>query len=244
MRLLTACALLLYAGAAVAQQKPKPAFEVAAVRPADPNLAGSIFVDMAADPSVVRYGNVSLRDAIRGAYRARDFLIVAPDWLSTAKFQIEGKMPEGASSDQAPEMLQSLLEERFKLKVRREMKEMDVYALLPAAGGFKMKPSELKIDGKTPTAMGTDGKPRLPVSFGSFGDAVMVSAPGASMLTFVGVTSRFTARPLVDATGIDGTYDFQIRFAPETDAGFLPGQTRMPQEMLIVEQMEKIPTEN
>jgi uncharacterized protein (TIGR03435 family) len=240
--------------------------------PSDPNPANTIFVDMSADPSIVRYGNITLRDAIRGAFRARDFLIVAPDWMANARFQIEGKMPEGATPDQAPEMLQALLEERFKLETRREMKEMDVYALVVGPDGFKMKQSELKIDGKMPTAMGTDGKPRLPVSFGAVGDAVMVNAPGASMLTFAGVTSRFTARPLVDATGLEGTYDFAIRFAPETTAGFLPAQTqtnagvaldpapslndalkphglriekrKMPLETVVVTRMERTPTEN
>lgn len=257
-------------GIAFAQQKAtKPSFEVAVVKPLDPNT--SPLVEMSADPTVIRYGNITLRDAIRGSFRVRDFQIVAPDWLSNARFYIQGKLPDGVPPDQAPEMLQSLLEERFKLETRRETKEMDVYALLPAAGGHKLKPSELRIDSKTPTAMGTDGKPRQMVSFGGNANEVTVIAPGSSFLTFVGVTSRFTARPLVDLTSDDGLYDFKIRFAPENTGGFpqavdsnppppadpAPSLTdalkemglrierrKMPIEMLIVTRMEKVPTEN
>jgi len=125
-------------------------------------------------------------------------------------------LPEGAATEQAADMFQALPEERFKLETRRETKEMDVYALLLAPGGLKLKPSELKIDSKAPT----DGKPRQIVSFGGNANEVTVTAPGSSFLTFVGVTSRFTARPLVDLTGNDGLYDFQIRFAPENTGGF------------------------
>lgn len=268
--LLIAPLLALEIGVGYAQQKtPKPSFEVAVIKPLDPNT--SPLVEMSADPTVIRYGNITLRDAIRGSYRVRDFQIVAPDWLSNTRFYIQGKLPDGAAPEQAADMLQSLLEERFKLETRRETKEMDVYALLLAPDGLKLKPSELKIDSKTPTAMGTDGKPRQVVYFGGNANEVTVTAPGSSFLTFVGVTSRFTARPLVDLTGNDGLYDFQIRFAPENTGGFPQGvqgnplpsadtaptladalkemglrieKRKMQIEMLIVTRMEKVPTEN
>src|SRR4051812_37505677 len=101
------CVLLACSGVAFAQKPPaKPAFEVATVRPADPNPANSILVGMSADPSIVRYRNLTLRDAIRGAYRVRDFQIVGPDWMSTARFEVDATLPPGASSDQIPEMFQ------------------------------------------------------------------------------------------------------------------------------------------
>src|SRR5262249_32922520 len=144
------------------QPTSKPTFEVAAVRPADPDLSDSIFVGMSADPSVVTYRNTTLRDAIRGAYKVRDFLIVGPDWMSTARFDIAGKLPAGSTTDQIPEMLQALLEERFKLTFRREPKEMQVYALVAAKDGPKLKPAEIQASNQ-PMAMGTDGKPRSAV---------------------------------------------------------------------------------
>ena len=103
----TICVLLVWCGVAFAQQRPaKPAFEVATIKPLDPN--SSVLVGMSADPSIVRYGNLTLRDAIRGAYKVRDFQIVGPDWMSTARFNVDAKLPAGASTDQIPEMFQSL----------------------------------------------------------------------------------------------------------------------------------------
>ncbi|MEP7351613.1 MAG: TIGR03435 family protein [Acidobacteriota bacterium] len=265
------CLMLVSFTAAFSQPKPaKPAFEVAAVRPSDPNPDNTILVGMSQDPSVVRYDNITLRDTIRGAFRVRDFQIVAPDWMANARFQIEGKIPAGVSNDQIPEMLQSLLAERFKLETRREMKETNVYALVVAKDGPKLKPSESKPDSKAMTAMGTDGKPRQLVYFGGSSSDVTVTAPGASLLTFVGVTSRFTQWPLVDMTGIEGLYDFSLRFAPEVSGGLreppanAPGaldpaptladalkqyglrieKRKLPLEMLVVTHMDRVPTEN
>lgn len=281
MKLAAPCALLLPLAVCFAQPKAaKPEFEVAAVRPSDPDPANRILVGMSADPSIVRYDNLTLRAAIRGAFRVRDFQIVAPDWMENARFQIEAKLPVGASADQIPEMLQALLEERFKLETRRETKEMNVYALVVGRDGPKLKPSELNKSAElkddsvppAPTAMGTDGKPRQLVYFGGSSEDAFVGAPGANLLTFVGVLSRFTALPVMDMTGIEGLYDFTVRFAPEVSDGLrqvpanAPGapiadpapslgdalkeyglrieKRKMPVEMLIVTHMERMPAEN
>ena len=53
------------------------------MKPSDPNPANTILVGMSADRAIVRYGNITLRDAVRGAFRVRDFQIVAPDWMRT-----------------------------------------------------------------------------------------------------------------------------------------------------------------
>ena len=258
-------ALLVFLGIGFSQPKPsKPSFEVAVIRPVNANDA--IFVPMSADPTVVSYGNINLRDALRGAFRMRAFQIVTPDWIATARFDIQGKLPEGATPDQAPEMLQSLLEERFKMETRRETRDTDVYALLAAPGGHKLKPTDMTNYAKGPMAMGTDGKPRQAVGFGGNTASVTIMAPGASLLTFVGVTSRFTARPLVDLTGIDGLYDFNITFVPEIrdilaeappnaetapilavalkPYGLRIEKRKMPLEYLIVVRSERTPTEN
>jgi uncharacterized protein (TIGR03435 family) len=266
-----ACLLLVVSGAAFAQQAPaKAAFEVASVRPADPNPANAILVGMSADPSMVRYRNLTLRDAIRGAYMVRDFQIVGPDWMSTARFEVDAKLPAGARTEQIPEMFQNLLEERFKLTFRRESKEMQVYALLVGKDGPKLKPTEMKTDNQ-PMAMGTDGKPRAMVSFRGSASSVTVFAPSASLLTLVGVTSRFTGRPLVDETHVEGLYDFTLTFAPEVTTSLAPAAPngpagvsepagtlsdavkkyglrieprKAPIEMFIVTHLEKTPVDN
>ncbi|HEY4365355.1 MAG TPA: TIGR03435 family protein [Bryobacteraceae bacterium] len=176
---------------------------------------------MSANPSIVRYRNLTLRDAIRGAYKMSDFQIVAPDWLSTARFEIDAKLPSGAGTDQIPEMFQALLEERFGLTWRSDTKEMQVYSLLVGKDGAKLKPAERQPEGQ-PQAMGTDGKPRAAVIYSGSPAGVTLTAHSASILTLVGVASRFTTRPVVDETGIDGLYDFVLTFAPE-ETKFLPG---------------------
>jgi uncharacterized protein (TIGR03435 family) len=213
------CSLLVL-GAMAQQPSAKRAFEVANVKPIDPN--NSVFVGMSADPSLVSYRNLTLRDAIRGAYKVRDFQIVGPDWMSNVRFDVAAKLPAGATTDQIPEMFQSLLEERFKLTWRRESKEMQVYALLVGKDGPKLKPAQ-KLAPNQAMAMGTDGKPRASVVFGGSLSQMTITAPSASILTLVGVASRFTSRPVVDDTGIDGEYDFSLTFAAETDAGLPQG---------------------
>ena len=209
--------LLIWSNIAFTQQiKPKPTFEVASIKVSDPN--SSPLVGMSADPSIVRYWNLTLRDAIRGAYKVRDFQIVGPDWMSTARFEVDAKLPQGASTDQIPEMFQSLLEERFKLTFSRVPKEMQVMALVVAKDGPKLTKPATQPDGQTANqqmAMGTDGKPRPIVFFGGSASSVTVTAPNSTLLTLVGVTTRFTSKPLVDETGIEGQYDFSLTFFPE-----------------------------
>ena len=205
--------LLVWSNIAFTQQvNPKPTFEVASVKALDPN-SSPLLVGMSADPSIVSYRNLTLRDAIRGAYKVRDFQIVGPDWMSTVRFTVDAKLPHGASTDQIPEMFQSLLEERFKLTFSRVPKEMQVMALLVAKDGPKLtKPAALP-DGQTANpqmAMGTDGKPRPLVFFGGSASAVTVTAPNSTPLDLVGVTTWLTSKPVIDETGIEGQYDFSL----------------------------------
>jgi uncharacterized protein (TIGR03435 family) len=149
--------------------------------------------------------------------------------MSTVRFEVDAKLPAGATTEQVPEMFQSLLEERFGLTWRREPKEMQVYSVLVGKDGPKLKEAQ-KAAGNQPLAMGTDGKPRSLVSFGGNASSVTVFAPSASLLTLVGVTSRFTGKPLVDDTAIQGDYNFTLTFAPEvtTSLGIAPGNSAEP----------------
>ena len=172
-------------------------------------------------------------------------------------------------------MLQALLVERFKLEIRRDMKEHNVYTLMVGNGGAKLKLSERKTDNNSPRALGPDGKPRPMIMFAfAPGGAVTITAPSASLASLIGLMSRFTARPIVDITGIEGLYDFKLTFAAETNPGLNtsapPGSDgavtsaepapsvfgavkqyglrlearKAAVEMLTVIHLEKIPTEN
>lgn len=113
--------------------------------------------------SRAEYIYMSLKDLIAIAYKVKPYQITGPAWLPTERFDIEAKMPEGASKDDAPGMLVSLLEERFKLAAHRDNQEHPVLALMVGKDGPKLKespaatepidenaplkPGEMKIDG-------------------------------------------------------------------------------------------------
>ncbi len=97
------------------------------------------------------------------AYGVKPYQISAPDWLAATRFDIIAKFPAGATKADAPKMLQSLLEDRFKLATHRATSEHPVLALVVGKGGPKLKASSetpVAIDEKTPLAPGqrqTDG---------------------------------------------------------------------------------------
>ena len=102
----------------------------------------------------VEYMFMNLRSLIALAYGLRADQVAGPDWMEEAPFDIVAKMPEGATKEGAPKMLQTLLEERFKLAVRRTNSERPVLALVVGKGGLKMKPSverPVALDAARPT---------------------------------------------------------------------------------------------
>lgn len=269
------CAIVASFGFALAlPAADKPAFEVASIKATDPNPQNTVFIGMTADGAMVKYTNMTLRDCIRGAFRARDFQIVGPDWMTKARFEIDAKLPPDASMEQIPEMLQSLLEERFRLEVRRDRKDQDVYALLVGKGGAKLKPPDVKAVDGAPTALGPDGQPRAMMQYAFLPGGMSITAPSATLATFVGLMSRFTARPVVDMTGIEGQYQLEVKFFPDGNIDLphilavgpdgkgvepdpLPSlfdavqkyglrleKRKEPIEMLTVVHLEKTPTDN
>jgi uncharacterized protein (TIGR03435 family) len=216
MKSCTICACFISFNLALGQPATdKPAFEVASIKATDPNPENTAFIGMTADGARVKYTNITLRDCIRGAFRVRDFQIVGPDWMTKARYEINATLPARASMDQIPEMLQALLEERFKLEVRREQKDTNVYALLVGNGGAKLKPAEVKAVAGAPTALGPDGQPRAMMQYAFLPGGMSITAPSATLASVVGLTSRFTARPVVDMTGIEGQYEFEVKFFPD-----------------------------
>jgi uncharacterized protein (TIGR03435 family) len=104
------------------QSGNKPAFEVASIKPSDPNPSNRMFTGMKADADMVRYTNITLKDCIPAAYRVRDFQIGGPDWMNSFRFEITAKLPAAASIEQIPEMMQGLLTERFGMVLQHGTK--------------------------------------------------------------------------------------------------------------------------
>ena len=172
--------LALTAIAALAQTAPT--FEVASIKPAAPLDMMKVAAEVQAghmpkigarvDAARAEYTYMALKDLIVTAYKVKPYQVTGPDWISTTRFDIVAKLPEGATKADAPKMLQALLEDRFKLAVRRDKKENPVLALVVAKGGPKMQESAeapVAIDENAPlkpgemTTDGPDGPVRMTV---------------------------------------------------------------------------------
>ena len=138
--------LALACAAAAQTPAAKAQFEVATVKAAPPlnpqaMAAGKMHVGMNIEGSRVDMGFMSLADLTQYAYKLKQHQVVMPEWAKNQRFDILAKMPEGATKEQVPEMVQSLLTERFGLTFHKESREQNVYGLLVAKGGHKLKES-------------------------------------------------------------------------------------------------------
>src|SRR5271157_1598902 len=135
--------LTLFSSVAVFGQSPPalPEFEVASVKKSAPIAPGQVNIGVHIDGAMVRCSSLPMRSYIRMAYRVNDYQVLGPDWLATENFDIAAKLPDGATRAQLPEMIQSLLADRFKLVLHRDKKEFPVYALVVAKNGPKLKES-------------------------------------------------------------------------------------------------------
>jgi uncharacterized protein (TIGR03435 family) len=202
---------------------PAPTFEVASVKPSPPPTGNGIMRRLGApDPGMINYGNATLAMLISRAYGVKDFQVSGPDWLTSLGYDVVAKVPAGVPADQVPLMLQTLLAERFKLKLHRESKTIDVYALIVGKGGPKLKESDPADLAVVP---GADGpQPPHPGAGPGRGPGVrMLVTPGGgrqisghmTMAQLTDVMSFFMDRPVVDSTGLTGTYDVDMAFMPD-----------------------------
>lgn len=169
-------------------------------------------------------------------------LVGGPSWIRTDQYDVEAKVDDalGEKFAKAPPdkpyfrapskevtyqmqlMMQSMLVERFNLKVHREMREGPVFALVVAKGGAKFLHTKLpELD----AAMRNPGQPppRLPPC--TPGTMCMVRQASMSELAYIiwdfgehGVVSEI-GRPVIDQTGLKGDYYIQLQWAPELRPG-------------------------
>ena len=102
-----------------------------------------------------------LKNLIQSAYRVKSYQVSGPAWLDSERFEIIAKLPEGASQEQVPEMLQKLLQERFGLKLHRETKELPIYALVVGKNGPKLEEVADAPGGPGPGGAGPGGMMRI-----------------------------------------------------------------------------------
>src|SRR5215472_12640802 len=129
--------------AAVVLGQIRPTFEVASIHAVPPQVSG-VNVGLRIEGSQVRFTYLSLRESVARAYRLKAWQIIGPAWLNEDRFDITAILPPGASASQIPEMLQTLLVQRFQLRLHRASRDFPVYSLEVARGGIKLQ--ELPAD--------------------------------------------------------------------------------------------------
>ncbi len=202
----------LTAAAILAQPPaPKPAFEVASIRPASGKPApGTQGLGLlrggpgSADPERLTGNSVNLRILLQRAYGLQTFQVIGPDWISTALFDIAAKVPPGATKNDFNLMLQSLLEDRFKMKLHHETREFPAYNLVVAKGGFKLKEA-------APDASGGTIITRPPKD----GSGFVTTGRGAKLAGLASVLqNQLKGSVITDQTGLTDIYDFRFEFSP------------------------------
>ena len=198
-----------------AAETPAPSFEVASIKP---NKSDDMRMMLRITPDGLSAAGMSAKFLIEFAYDIKDFQISGgPGWLDSEKYDIDAKMDEATIEaikkmprEQAVEqrrlMLQSLLADRFKLKVTHSSKELPVYALVVAKNGPKLTHSADTPPGSTP-------RNQLRFTPGE------LSGMGVPISLLVNQLAREVGRQVVDKTGLQGNYDFTLRFTSEQRLG-------------------------
>lgn len=251
-------ALAAVSAAAVCAQTQKPqtqnakpaAFEVASVkRNSDSGPPGDIPANSDNSPGHFAMRDKPLRYILEWAYDLKDFQIVGPEWIKIDdRFDIVANAPGPATNDQMRPMLQTLLTERFQMKSHFEKREMSVYALLPGKGEAKL----MKTDPNAPQT----------INGGAAGGAQFHNFP-LSRLTFL--LTRRMDRPVIDLTGITGNFDYTVDIsglgrgmgssgydgegrsvfqAVQEDMGLKLEPRKWPVDVLVIDSVSKVPTEN
>ena len=291
-------AVLLSVPAGNPQSSSAPlTFEAASVRTAPPDRPGGVPVaggPGTKDPGLFTGSGIPLLPLVMQAYDLKfRFQLAWLPWMETERYSIRAKVPPGTSKDQFRVMLQNLLVERFALKVHRETRNMSGYWLVVAKGGPKLTPSAppppvqpVQAEPSPATTLGKNGLPPG-VVIGRSGTPEL--APGntphelvtraghflrarretAEYLAFR--LSRELQRPVSDATGLKGEYDYTLIWSPDhlmarsadSDSGgepeapplfealerqlglkLQPVKRSIPVDVLVVDYARKIPTEN
>jgi uncharacterized protein (TIGR03435 family) len=240
----TALSLLVLTSLALAADPP-PAFEVASVRPSE---GGRETVDVL--PGTVTMRNMRLTGVIRWAYNVLDAQVSGPDWLDGARFEIIAKAGKPAPEAEMRMMMQKLLADRFKLEFHRQVKDVSALVLTVGKNGHKLKEVE------------QEGSPSFQTG------RLNLTGKGATVAQLIVFLSRELRQPIVDQTGLGGRYDYfmdinkyvtdEMRNQPGPPAeaptiiaqalnsqlGLRVDAKKVPLEVLIIDKIEKTPTDN
>jgi len=199
--------------ASYAQADGKIEFEVASVKPASASVGGHVGCNGGpgtADPGLFTCENFTLSNLVLMAYNLRAYQLVAPGWTYTDRYNVTAKVPTGTARSQFRLMQQTLLQERFRLALHYEKRQMPIYELTVAGNGPKLRPSadaSGPYDADPPWVMPLAGPPVRA--------RVQKKGTKESILLIVNFLSNELGRPVTDATGLKGVYDYTLTWMAE-----------------------------
>ena len=268
------CAVVLITGTLVSAQRPqqsasanaRPAFEVASIKRTPPGTKG--FSYGARPGGLWTMTNRTIGTIIREAYPTQiNELVGAPGWVSEDPYDVTAKAEGNPSREQMRLMLQALLADRFKLKAHYEKQERPIYALVIARSDGRVAPGLVQstIDCAAVAAARREGRtPDGPVPANGAppcawtGNGEMIRFGGLPLSRLGESIGQPDGRPVVDKTGLPGSYEFTLRYAQQPAPGNdLPSiftaleeqlglklvPERAPLDVLVVDHIER-PTEN
>jgi uncharacterized protein (TIGR03435 family) len=215
-----------------------PAFEVASVKPSNPNPSDPLRGAPMVLPALGRLTatNATLRMLVMSAFQKQPFeLTGGPQWQNGPKFDITATTENRtATTDQLLGMLQTLLADRFKLKTHVEKREVPIYALMLARDdrrfGQKLKAStaecpdfktqrQEQLEALAKGGLGAlaamrpkpgENRPCTVASAPAGPGLVGIKATGQTMALLATVLTQLVGRPVIDKTGLEGLYDFEF----------------------------------
>jgi uncharacterized protein (TIGR03435 family) len=225
--LLVAAAAVLLAGpvglglldaAAQSSSTLRPQFDVVSIK-RTPEITGP-GIDFSAMPGGrLHVRNNPVMNLIGNAYDFPQYRITGgPEWLRTDRYEIEAKADGAPTRSQMMVMVQTLLEDRFKLRVHRETREGQVYVLSVAKGGLKLAPS--KDDGCVHRSPGTvlpatETRPNCGNNWlRQRGPNLAWTATRIDMGAVAGALAIVMRRTVLDKTGAAGFFDINVELPP------------------------------
>jgi uncharacterized protein (TIGR03435 family) len=197
--------------------------------------------------------NIAMQEAIQWAYNVESYQVTGPGWMGNTRFDIVAKAAGPATDDEMRVMMQNLLASRFQLTMHRETKEMAGMVLLVGKTGAHMKASEDQGESV----------------FEPQQKRMAINMRRMSMHEFAALLSEPMHKPVIDLTEIKGTFDFTLDASNYVPPEPAPGQPREREDetymvlralqdqlglrleprkltidMVMVDHVEKVPTEN
>ena len=221
-------------GAVLLGQAQAPSFEVASVKPSEslppPGSSGAVIrPDQFDAPSYPLQALVSLAHGISNAR-----IIGWPEWTQRVRYDVRARTAKPSTRQEVLAMLQTLLAQRFSLRVHRETREMDIYALVvakPGVTGPKLQRVEVDcetkklLDGSAPGFFPPDARPACGTSLNRVrlvaGPSITISKRAAWTMEQMALgLGGGLGRPVIDRTGLTGTFDAELTYVTENPPSF------------------------